>query len=191
MSVIKHFCVYVYTQDFYIILVMFRFIVKLVMFCSEKMQDFFLKICFILIIVCFCLLLWPHFEACRILVPQPGIEPMPSAVETRCCNYWSSREFPSSSFLISSFSVLNFKFKIILLHTLFCFLSFFSNFWEFSKLQKSCKNNIMNIYLAIPEIHDSTVVHILPHLFFLSLCVFFSFFSEPFELVVDIMILYP
>ena len=31
----------------------------------------------------------PH----RILVPQPGIEPMPSAVKAQRPNHWSTREF--------------------------------------------------------------------------------------------------
>ena len=34
-------------------------------------------------------LFWPHPEACRILVPQPGMEPMPPAVETRSPNHWT------------------------------------------------------------------------------------------------------
>ena len=37
---------------------------------------------------------WPHRMACRILVPQPGIEPMPPAVEVRSPNHRTTREFP-------------------------------------------------------------------------------------------------
>ena len=28
-------------------------------------------------------LFWPHYAACKILVPQPGIEPTPPAVEAQ------------------------------------------------------------------------------------------------------------
>ena len=34
--------------------------------------------------------------ACGILVPQPGIEPMPSAMETQSPNHWTAREFVRS-----------------------------------------------------------------------------------------------
>ena len=33
--------------------------------------------------------------ACGILVPRPGIEPVPSAVTAQSPNYWSAREFPN------------------------------------------------------------------------------------------------
>ena len=32
--------------------------------------------------------------ACGILVPQPGMEPMPPAVEARSPNHWTAREAP-------------------------------------------------------------------------------------------------
>ena len=32
--------------------------------------------------------------ACRILVPRPGIEPVPPAVEARSPNHWTAREVP-------------------------------------------------------------------------------------------------
>ena len=35
----------------------------------------------------------------QILVPQPGIEPMPSAVKVWSPNHWTAREFPRSLFL--------------------------------------------------------------------------------------------
>ena len=44
---------------------------------------------------------WPHSAALGILVPQPGIEPMPPAVETRSLNHWTTREVPISLFCIS------------------------------------------------------------------------------------------
>ena len=37
----------------------------------------------------------PCFMAWEILVPQPGIEPMPRAVKTQSSNHWNSREFPN------------------------------------------------------------------------------------------------
>ena len=36
----------------------------------------------------------PHCTACRILVPRPGIEPVPSAVEAWSLNHWTTREVP-------------------------------------------------------------------------------------------------
>ena len=41
---------------------------------------------------------WPHHAACRILVPQPGIEPTPLAVEVRSLNHWTAREVPGFCF---------------------------------------------------------------------------------------------
>ena len=35
-----------------------------------------------------------HTEASGILVPQPGIEPRPSAVRAWSPNHWTTREFP-------------------------------------------------------------------------------------------------
>ena len=35
------------------------------------------------------------FAACRILVPWPGIEPMPPTVEVLGPNYWTAGEFPN------------------------------------------------------------------------------------------------
>ena len=45
-----------------------------------------------LFIYLFCL----HREACGILVPQPGIELVPSVVEAQNLNHWTAREFPES-----------------------------------------------------------------------------------------------
>ena len=36
----------------------------------------------------------PHHAACRILVPRPGIEPMPPAVEAGSLSHWTAREVP-------------------------------------------------------------------------------------------------
>ena len=38
---------------------------------------------------------WLHLEACGILVPRPGIQPvLPAAVEVPSANHWMVREFP-------------------------------------------------------------------------------------------------
>ena len=41
----------------------------------------------------------PHHMACRILLPWPGIKPMPHAVEAWSLNHWTTRE-------VSNFSVV-------------------------------------------------------------------------------------
>ena len=38
--------------------------------------------------------IWLHRVACGILVPRPGIEPVPPAVEERSVNHWTPREAP-------------------------------------------------------------------------------------------------
>ena len=40
------------------------------------------------------ILFWPFQAAFKILVPPPGIEPLPPAVKARSPNYWTTREFP-------------------------------------------------------------------------------------------------
>ena len=37
---------------------------------------------------------WLHLEAQRILVPRPGIESVPPAVEAWFLNHWTAREVP-------------------------------------------------------------------------------------------------
>ena len=37
---------------------------------------------------------WLHHPAYKILVPWPGIEPVPSAVKVWSPNHWTAREFP-------------------------------------------------------------------------------------------------
>ena len=49
------------------------------------------------------LFFWPHPEACRILVPWPGIDPMPLTLEVWGPNHWVSRKFPRHLFLIENF----------------------------------------------------------------------------------------
>ena len=42
----------------------------------------------------FYFILFGHATACWILVPWPGSEPMPPAVEAQSPNHWTAREFP-------------------------------------------------------------------------------------------------
>ena len=35
---------------------------------------------------------WFHHEACRNLIPWPGIEPIPPALEAKSLNHWTARE---------------------------------------------------------------------------------------------------
>ena len=39
-------------------------------------------------------IIWPYHTAFWILVPQPGIEPMPPALEAWSLNHWTTREVP-------------------------------------------------------------------------------------------------
>ena len=48
--------------------------------------------------ILFCFVFWPCHAACRILVPWPGIEPMPPAVEAQSLNHWTAREVPDLHF---------------------------------------------------------------------------------------------
>ena len=49
---------------------------------------------FITTMVLYFFIFWLHCTACRILVPQPGIEPVPLAVEMWTPNHWTTGEFP-------------------------------------------------------------------------------------------------
>ena len=55
---------------------------------------------------------WPHLAACRILVPWPGMEPTPPAVEAWNLNHWTAREVPTVGFWTSFFSCLSHIFHI-------------------------------------------------------------------------------
>ena len=50
------------------------------------------KIILFIIIICCAV-------ACEILVPQPGIEPLPPAVEAQSPNHWTARELPNEKLL--------------------------------------------------------------------------------------------
>ena len=46
----------------------------------------------------FFLFFWLHSTACGILVPWPGIEPLPPAVEAQSLNHWTTGEVPVCRF---------------------------------------------------------------------------------------------
>ena len=87
--------------------------------CSEQLRRATLVSC-----VLFVCLFWPWHIACGILVPWPGIEPVPPAVEARSPNHWTTREFPPMSFEVDArigFGVwcyaLRFSSTLVALHT--------------------------------------------------------------------------
>ena len=49
---------------------------------------------FVIIYLFLRLLFWPRRMACGILVPRPGIEPMPPAMQAWSPNHWTAREDP-------------------------------------------------------------------------------------------------
>ena len=49
------------------------------------------EVVFIIIII---LIFWPCHVAWGILVPRPGIEPVPSALEAWSFNHWTTSEIP-------------------------------------------------------------------------------------------------
>ena len=57
-----------------------------------------------------------YFFACRILVPQLGIESMRPVVEVQSLNNWTTREFPNTVILFSlkiqEFIIILLKYKI-------------------------------------------------------------------------------
>ena len=53
---------------------------------------------------------WPCHTACKILVPQPGIEPGSMAVKAPCPNHWTAREVPPrDSYCLLAYLVLSLK----------------------------------------------------------------------------------
>ena len=64
----------------------------------------------------------PCRTSCRILVPQPGIEPRPSAVKawSPSPNHWTAREFPSFFFKIVFWTWCNFLWRLSSLLRVHC-----------------------------------------------------------------------
>ena len=54
----------------------------------------------------------PCLAAYGILVPWPGIEPMPSALRAQSLNHWTDREVPIIQFLINQWKPSDFKCSI-------------------------------------------------------------------------------
>ena len=71
----------------------------MILFVEVHFICFFL-LWLVLLPCCFCLLFFGAcLAACGILVPQPGIEPGPSAVAVWGLNHWTAREFPCCFYL--------------------------------------------------------------------------------------------
>ena len=49
------------------------------------------------------LFFWPHRVACGILIPLPGVKPVPPALGARSLNHWTAREFP---LFLSPFTII-------------------------------------------------------------------------------------
>ena len=58
---------------------------------------FFKEVCFVIF--------WLYLMVCGILVPQPGIKPVPLAVEEQSLNYWTIREV--------CFKIFNFSLSLV------------------------------------------------------------------------------
>ena len=52
---------------------------------------------------------WLCHMACRILVPQPGTEPVPPAVEVQSLNHRAAREVPTWYFLMVMLKIMTRK----------------------------------------------------------------------------------
>ena len=62
----------------------------IIFFCELLTHLLYLFLKFIVLFFSF----WPSPKACGILVPRPGIQPMPSAVKAWSPNHWTAREVP-------------------------------------------------------------------------------------------------
>ena len=71
---------------------LFQYVILLLFF--KNLLKFLFYFIFILFYFTLLFCFWPHRVACGILVPSPGIEPGPPAVETWSPNHWTAREFP-------------------------------------------------------------------------------------------------
>ena len=60
------------------------------------------------------ILFWPRRAACKILVPRPGIEPTPPAVEVWIFNHWTAGGVPKICSFVCNIYVCFFFFFLIL-----------------------------------------------------------------------------
>ena len=74
-----------------------KYLQYMILFCSG------LHVCHFLLFVW---VSWPIHAACKILLPPPGIEPVPSAVKVQSSNHWTTREFPPIFFFFFTVPVL-------------------------------------------------------------------------------------
>ena len=51
---------------------------------------------------------WPLQVACGILVPGPGIKPLPLAMETHILNHWTTQEAPLNYFKDAIYNTVTF-----------------------------------------------------------------------------------
>ena len=75
---------------------------------------------------------WPHWAACGLLAPRPGIKPRPPAVEAQSPNHWTTREFPDWCLLTAE-------------RFLFCFVGLFISKYRF--ISRTMKSKICSLSL--------------------------------------------
>ena len=75
------------------------FAVILVPLCDFSFSWWCVCVCIFWLIFIFFFFFWPCRVACGILVPWPGIKPVPPAVEVWSPNHWTAREVPRFLFL--------------------------------------------------------------------------------------------
>ena len=100
-----------------------------------------------------------------ISVPQPGLEPMPPAVEAWSPNHWTTREFPDiSSFLMKEFKALILSTTLVVPHafdTLFSF-SFSSKYFLISSVISSFIHELFeSVLFSIPIFGESPDIFLL------------------------------
>ena len=76
--------------------------------CSSQIFfciNFFFLLCLKIVFLCigfyYLFIFLPHLEACRILVPLPGIETMPPTVKAQSSSHRTTREVPQEKILVA------------------------------------------------------------------------------------------
>ena len=62
--------------------------------CKKVQKDVFINHISFFERILFYLFFWPQHAGILSVVPRPGIEPVPPAVEARSLNHWTAREVP-------------------------------------------------------------------------------------------------
>ena len=78
-------------------------------------------ICFYVFLTLLCVM-WDLSSPCGILVPQPGIKPVPPVVGAQSLNHWTTREVPLC--VLFGFTICNFK-NFFILHEYWNLFFFF------------------------------------------------------------------